>query len=85
MPTVLDLVGWEPPAELEGESLTSGWRTGESVFLAAYGETEYPRLGFGWAPLRCLTTERWKYIDAPRPELYDRLSAMSVPAVPMLA
>jgi len=74
MPTVLDLVGWEPPAELEGESLTSGWRTGESVFLAAYGETEYPRLGFGWAPLRCLTTERWKYIDAPRPELYDRLS-----------
>jgi hypothetical protein len=26
---------------------------------------------FGWSPLRALLDDRFKYIDAPRPELYD--------------
>ncbi len=30
----------------------------------------YP-LRFGWAPLRSLRADRYKLIDAPRPELYD--------------
>ena len=25
----------------------------------------------GWAPLRSMRAGRWKYIDAPEPELYD--------------
>ncbi|MCK4341943.1 MAG: sulfatase-like hydrolase/transferase [Phycisphaerae bacterium] len=72
MPTVLELLGWALPAELEGESLAGACRTGEAFFLPAYGETQYPRIRFGWAPLRCLITEQWKYIEAPIPELYDR-------------
>jgi arylsulfatase A-like enzyme/Flp pilus assembly protein TadD len=36
-----------------------------------YGESYYPRDSFGWHELRCLVTSRFKYIDAPRPELYD--------------
>ena len=31
----------------------------------------YPRFAFGWSPLRALVHGRHKYIEAPRPELYD--------------
>ncbi|MBA2260230.1 MAG: sulfatase [Acidobacteria bacterium] len=35
-----------------------------------YAESMYP-LRFGWAPLRSLRADRYKFIDAPRAELYD--------------
>ena len=38
---------------------------------AAYSETFYPFSSFGWSPLHALETDRFHYIDAPRPELYD--------------
>ena len=31
----------------------------------------YPRFHFGWSDLRALRAGRYKYIEAPRPELYD--------------
>ena len=36
-------------------------------------ETFYPRTRFGWSPLASLADERWHFVDAPRPELYDLL------------
>src|SRR5262249_59966093 len=36
-----------------------------------YSETLYPRLHFGWSDLASLTDDRYQYIEAPRPELYD--------------
>ena len=39
--------------------------------LAAYSEAVYPRFHFGWSDLRALTAGRYKYVAAPRPELYD--------------
>jgi Flp pilus assembly protein TadD len=33
-------------------------------------ETDYP-LHFGWAPLRAVRSEGFKFIEAPRPELYN--------------
>jgi len=38
---------------------------------AAYSETFYPFSSFGWSPLRSLRTERFHFIEAPEPELYD--------------
>ena len=35
-------------------------------------ETLHPLSDSGWAPLRGLLTERWHFVQAPRPELYDR-------------
>jgi tetratricopeptide (TPR) repeat protein len=35
-----------------------------------FGETDYP-LRFGWAPLRAVRSGGFKFIEAPRPELYD--------------
>ena len=35
-----------------------------------YAESLYPSR-FGWSPLRMVRDTRWKFIDAPRAELYD--------------
>ncbi len=36
-----------------------------------YAESFAPLLDFGWSPLQSIRSRQWKYIDAPRPELYD--------------
>ncbi len=36
-----------------------------------YSETFYPFSSFGWSPLRSLHTDRYHYIQAPTPELYE--------------
>lgn len=71
-PTIVELLGWKRTEGLEGRSLAAACHGEEFAPRPVYGESMYPHLGFGWAPLRSLTTERWKYIDAPRAELYDR-------------
>jgi choline-sulfatase len=38
---------------------------------AAYSETFYPFSSFGWSPLHALESERFHFIEAPKPELYD--------------
>ena len=40
----------------------------------AYSETFYPFSSFGWSPLHALETDRYHYLDAPQPELYDLAS-----------
>jgi arylsulfatase A-like enzyme/Flp pilus assembly protein TadD len=37
----------------------------------AYTETFYPFSSFGWSPLHALESERFHFIEAPKPELYD--------------
>ncbi len=37
----------------------------------AYSETFYPFSSFGWSPLHAIETERFHFIEAPKPELYD--------------
>ncbi|HVP13521.1 MAG TPA: sulfatase-like hydrolase/transferase [Phycisphaerae bacterium] len=71
-PTVLDLMKWESWPELQGESLLPLLTEASPAFRPSYGETEYPRASFGWAPLRSYTTQQWMYIEAPQAELYDR-------------
>lgn len=36
-----------------------------------YAESFAPLLDFGWSPLRTVREDGWKYIEAPRAELYD--------------
>jgi arylsulfatase A-like enzyme/Flp pilus assembly protein TadD len=81
-PTVLRLVGLQPPQEMQGQSLLGLMGSTEdnidkklaSNGRSAYFETFYPLRQFGWSELRGIRTERYKYIDAPRAELYDMLS-----------
>jgi hypothetical protein len=57
--------------DFPGCSLAPATRGGSIASRARYAESEVPRLHYGWSPLRALSGERWKYIRAPRPELYD--------------
>ncbi len=43
----------------------------ETANNPAYSETFYPFSSFGWSPLHALESERFHFIEAPRPELYD--------------
>ena len=73
-PTIAGLAGLGPdsPGEDAGETLRTlldgGARRDVPVSLA---ESWYPRLHFGWSELRSARVGEWKYIAAPKPELYD--------------
>jgi choline-sulfatase len=70
LPTALDVVGASVPQRLDGESLKPYFGGTDTLSRIAFGETDYP-LRFGWAPLRSVRMEGRKFIEAPRPELYD--------------
>jgi choline-sulfatase len=70
-PTLLDLAGRPSIAGAEGRSLVPMMRGNGAPPQSVYGETYFPLLYMNWAPLRTIQDERWKYIDAPTPELYD--------------
>ena len=73
-PTVLDLVGVPPPpgARLSGRSLAAALRGAPPPSSEpTYAESLTPLLHYGWSDLRALRDGRFKYIQAPRPELYD--------------
>jgi arylsulfatase A-like enzyme/tetratricopeptide (TPR) repeat protein len=65
-PTILDAAGGTAPREMHGRSLIAG-AAGRDV----YSESLYARNHFGCATLRSLRDGRYKYIEAPKPELYD--------------
>jgi arylsulfatase A-like enzyme/Flp pilus assembly protein TadD len=72
LPTALELLGLPVPAEASGHSLAGALGGGaEPEEPVTYAETLVPLLHFGWSDLRVLREGRWKYIQAPRPELYD--------------
>jgi arylsulfatase A-like enzyme/Flp pilus assembly protein TadD len=70
LPTVLDMLDISPPERLDGESLQPYLAGAEMASRTVFGETDYP-LHFGWAPLRAIRAEGFKFIEAPRSELYD--------------
>jgi len=49
----------------------AGGGGGSEAPRGVYAETFAPLLDFGWSPLRTLRSGDWKYIAAPKPELYD--------------
>jgi arylsulfatase A-like enzyme/Tfp pilus assembly protein PilF len=73
MPTVLALLGVPAPRTVQGVSLLPLAR-GLSLRLVAHTESWYPRYHYGWSELNSLQDGRYKYIRAPRPELYDLAS-----------
>jgi arylsulfatase A-like enzyme len=64
-PTVLDFLHLPAPLSFEGSSLFG------AIHNSVYGESVHAQDAFGWAPLRSLRVGPWKYIEAPRPELYN--------------
>ena len=72
MPTLLQILGLPLPGEVQGKSLLPlilDRNSKQEHF--AYSESYYPRYHYGWSELKSLQNSRYKYIQAPRPELYD--------------
>ncbi len=55
----------------DGVDLSPALRGGTLPPRALYAESFAPLFDFGWSPLRTVRQGRFKYIAAPRPELYD--------------
>jgi len=74
-PTLLELTGvaggLEPGQGRSLVPLLAGEPEPESAPPRGYSEIFLPRFHYGWAELRAIRTERWHFIEAPRPELYD--------------
>jgi arylsulfatase A-like enzyme/Tfp pilus assembly protein PilF len=71
-PTILELVGETPPATVQGESMwpmVAGRKPPPPRY--AYSESMATRLQYGWSALYSIRSEDYKYIEAPRAELYD--------------
>ena len=72
VPTILDLVKAPGLGGFRGRSLKpllDG--TGPLAATPVYSEALYARYHFGWSELTALTDDRYRYIKAPREELYD--------------
>jgi choline-sulfatase len=71
LPTILGLIGGDVPKECQGVSLAPAF-SGQPVQTEhAYVEALFPKINMGWAELRAIRTNKWKYVQAPRPELYN--------------
>jgi len=72
MPTVLQALQLPIPPSVQGRSLLSDILGKPSASASnLYAETYLPLLHFRWSQLRALQSNGLKYIEAPRPELYD--------------
>jgi arylsulfatase A-like enzyme/Flp pilus assembly protein TadD len=71
-PTIAGIAGVDPPRGASGRDLFDPAALREA--RRAYSESFYPRLQLGWSELRSLIDDRYHYIEAPKPELYDHRS-----------
>ena len=74
LPTIVDLLGVEPPEKMDGQSLLPAIRGEAGEDHAIYFEALDAYLTRNWAPLTGVVASGWKYIDLPDPELYDLAS-----------
>jgi arylsulfatase A-like enzyme/Flp pilus assembly protein TadD len=72
MPTVLQTLKVAVPEQVQGRSLLPLMRAKpEAESRNIYAETFLPRLHFNWSELRSVETDKYQFIEAPKPELYD--------------
>lgn len=71
MPSLIELLGLPIPKEVQGRSFLPMMVGQGGLERLAYSETYYPRYHYGWSELKSLRSRKYKFIQAPRPELYD--------------
>jgi Flp pilus assembly protein TadD len=72
-PTLLQLAGLKDSADAIHAQFQARalFGAGQPPKDPAYSETFYPFSSFGWSPLHAIESERFHFIEAPKPELYD--------------
>lgn len=71
LPTFAAIVGATLPKDLRGRNLAPVTMSGTLAAQGIYSEAMMSRYHFGWSELTSLTDERYKFIRAPKSELYD--------------
>jgi arylsulfatase A-like enzyme/Tfp pilus assembly protein PilF len=71
-PTILDWLGYPADPGMQGKSLIPLLEGKEKQKRLAYSESKFGELHYGWSPLESMTSRDFKYIHAPRAELYAR-------------
>jgi len=72
LPTALDLLGLaDATPRTAGRSLRRALGGAPLDEQPSFAESLVPLIHYGWSDLRAVRDGRWKYILAPRPELYD--------------
>ena len=69
-PTVMRLLG-VAPFDSDGIDIGPALSGSKLPDRNLYAESFAPLLDFGWSPLHVMRSNQWKYIEAPRPELYN--------------
>ena len=69
-PSVMRMLG-VPPFDVDGIDLRPVFTGTGLTNRELYAESFAPLLDFGWSPLHTLRSDRWKYVEAPKPELFD--------------
>ena len=69
-PTVMRLLGAAIDGT-DGVDLSAALGGGAVPRRELYAESFAPLLEFGWAPLRAVRSGQWKFVAAPKPELFD--------------
>lgn len=69
-PTALALLGVSG-FDADGIDLSRVMQSDNAGERSLYAESFAPLFDFGWSPLRAVRDANWKYIAAPKPELYD--------------
>jgi choline-sulfatase len=71
MPTILEYLGEPLPPSVQGRSLLPAMRQKELPDRDLYLESFFAYEAFHCAPLQGILRDHFKYLDLPRPELYD--------------
>ena len=69
-PTIAELMEWKASSASDGVSLAALIRGEKFQSLESYSESFAPAIDFGWSPVACLQDAQFKYIHAPKPEMY---------------
>jgi choline-sulfatase len=70
-PTIVELFGIRDSHKPSGRSLVAALAGGRMHDEPSFAESLVPLVHYGWSDLRSVRDGRWKYILAPKPELYD--------------
>jgi len=69
-PTAMHLLGFTM-LNVDGIDLSPALADNPLPRREIYAESFAPLMEFGWAPFRSIRSGRWKFIAAPKPELFD--------------
>ena len=69
--TLLVLLGLQAEARPFGPGLAGFLAGAPPAPAPIYSESLLPESAYGWSPLAAATDEKYRFISAPRPELYD--------------